>query len=102
MPTYLYFGENEFFLNGIIKQLKTHILDQQWANFNYTEYPPESKETIPQALSEYHDTTSWEWRKISTPTAHYWEFVQKKSCCSWSPFSPKFLQQIPGFSVVTS
>ena len=51
MPTYLYFGENEFFLNGIIKQLKTHILDQQWANFNHTEYPPESKETIPQALS---------------------------------------------------
>lgn len=52
MPTYLYFGENEFFLNRTIKQLKTHILDQQWANFNYTEYPPESKETIPQALSD--------------------------------------------------
>jgi DNA polymerase-3 subunit delta len=52
MPTYLYFGENEFFLTRAIKQLKTHTLDQQWANFNHTEYPPESKETIPQALSD--------------------------------------------------
>ena len=52
MRTHLYFGENEFFLNRTIKQLKTHTLDQQWANFNYTEYPPESKETIPQALSD--------------------------------------------------
>ncbi|WP_254449362.1 hypothetical protein [Anabaena sp. UHCC 0253] len=52
MPTYLYFGEDEFFLNRTIKQLKTHTLDQQWANFNYTEYPPESKETIPQALCD--------------------------------------------------
>ena len=52
MSTYLYFGENEFFLTRTIKQLKTHTLDQQWANFNYTEYPPESKETIPQALSD--------------------------------------------------
>ncbi|WP_039200214.1 MULTISPECIES: DNA polymerase III subunit delta, partial [Aphanizomenon] len=52
MPTYLYFGENEFFLTRTMKQLKTHTLDQQWANFNYTEYPPESKETIPQALSD--------------------------------------------------
>ena len=52
MPTYLYFGENEFFLTRAIKQLKTHTLDQQWSNFNYTEYPPESKKTIPQALSD--------------------------------------------------
>ena len=52
MPTYLYFGEDEFFLTHATKQLKTHTLDQQWANFNYTEYPPESKETIPQALSD--------------------------------------------------
>ena len=52
MPTYLYFGEDEFFLSRTIKQLKTDTLDQQWANFNYTEYPPESKETIPQALSD--------------------------------------------------
>ena len=66
MSTYLHFGENEFFLNRTIKQLKTHTLNQQWANFNHTEYPPESKETIPQALFRYHDTTSWEWRKIST------------------------------------
>jgi DNA polymerase III subunit delta len=43
MSTYLYFGEDEFFLTHAIKQLKTHTLDQQWANFNYTEYPPESK-----------------------------------------------------------
>ncbi|MBD1212953.1 MAG: DNA polymerase III subunit delta, partial [Dolichospermum circinale Clear-D4] len=55
MLTYLYFGENEFFLSLAIKQLKTHTLDQQWSNFNYTEYPPESKETILQAL--YHIMT---------------------------------------------
>ena len=52
MPTYLYFGEDKFFLTRAINQLKTHTLDQQWVNFNYTEYPPESKETIPQALSD--------------------------------------------------
>lgn len=43
MSTYLYFNKDEFFLSRAIKQLKTHTLDQQWANFNYTEYPPESK-----------------------------------------------------------
>jgi len=52
MSTYLYFNKDEFFLSRAIKQLKTHTLDQQWANFNHTEYPPESKETIPQALSD--------------------------------------------------
>ncbi|MFN7500282.1 MAG: hypothetical protein ACK5QV_05590 [Dolichospermum sp.] len=43
MPTYLYFGENEFFLTRTIKQLKTYTLDQQWSNFNYTEYPQNLK-----------------------------------------------------------
>ena len=60
MPTYLYFGEDEFFLTRTIKQLKTHILDQQWANFNYTEYLPESKETIPQALIQQARTLAYE------------------------------------------
>ncbi|MFO5528135.1 MAG: hypothetical protein ACLBM1_09945 [Cuspidothrix sp.] len=53
MPTNLYFGEDEFFLTRTIKKLKTHTLDQQCSNSNYTEYPPESKETIPQALSPH-------------------------------------------------
>ncbi|MFM5958161.1 MAG: hypothetical protein ACKOQ2_13525, partial [Dolichospermum sp.] len=43
---------DELFLTRTIKQLKTHTLDQQWANFNHTEYPPESKEIIPQPLSD--------------------------------------------------
>ena len=64
MLTYLYFGENEFFLNRTIKQLKTHTLDQQWANFNYTEYPPESKETIPQALSDIMTPTVGSGRRL--------------------------------------
>lgn len=49
MPTYLYFGEDEFFLSRTIKKLKTHTLDQQWSNFNYTEYPS--------SIIRYHDTT---------------------------------------------
>ena len=95
MPTYLYFGEDEFFLSRTIKQLKTDTLDQQWANFNYTEYPPESKETIPQALSDLMTPPVGSGGRLVHLPAHYWEFVQKKFCCSWSPFSPQFPQQIP-------
>ncbi|MFM6471793.1 MAG: hypothetical protein ACKPGX_32225 [Dolichospermum sp.] len=32
MPTYLYFCEDEFFLNRAIKKLRSHNLDQQWVN----------------------------------------------------------------------
>jgi hypothetical protein len=85
MSTYLHFGENEFFLNRTIKQLKTHTLNQQWANFNHTEYPPESKETIPQALFRYHDTTSWEWRKISTFAETPTDGIERLSCFELLP-----------------
>ncbi|MFN7415123.1 MAG: hypothetical protein ACK5RT_14720 [Dolichospermum sp.] len=28
--------------------MRSHSLDQQWVNFNYTEYPPEPKKAIEQ------------------------------------------------------
>ena len=75
MPTYLYFGENEFFLTRTIKQLKTHTLDQQWANFNYTEYPPESKETIPQALSDIITLTTDAYKLLIDYTGNHTRLI---------------------------
>ncbi|RUS93430.1 DNA polymerase III subunit delta [Dulcicalothrix desertica PCC 7102] len=51
MPIKLYWGENEFLINRAVQQLLQTVLDKQWVSFNYTEYLPESKETIYQAFS---------------------------------------------------
>lgn len=52
MPIHLYWGEEEFLLHRAIKQLRSQILNEQWASFNYTEYPPDSKDSISQAFAD--------------------------------------------------
>lgn len=52
MPIHLFWGEDEFLLRREVTQLRSHILDPQWQNFNYTEYSPNSKDSIPQALAD--------------------------------------------------
>jgi DNA polymerase III subunit delta len=52
MPIKFYWGENEFLINRAVQQLLQTVLDKQWVSFNYTQYPPESKETIYQTFSD--------------------------------------------------
>lgn len=52
MPVYLFWGEDEFKLQREITQLRSRIIDHQWQHFNYTEYLPNSLDSIPQALAD--------------------------------------------------
>ncbi|MBE9015877.1 DNA polymerase III subunit delta [Chroococcidiopsidales cyanobacterium LEGE 13417] len=52
MPIHIYWGEDEFIMSRAIKQLRSHVLDKQWASFNYSEYPPDSQDSIPQAIAD--------------------------------------------------
>ncbi len=51
MPIHLYWGEEDFFLNRAVKQLRSQVLNPQWTSFNYSEYPP-GAENIPQAFAD--------------------------------------------------
>lgn len=39
-------------MSRVIKQLRSRVLDERWASFNYSEYPPDSKDSIPQAIAD--------------------------------------------------
>ncbi|URD48677.1 DNA polymerase III subunit delta [Chroococcidiopsis sp. CCNUC1] len=52
MPIQIYWGEDEFLMSRVIKQLRSRVLDERWASFNYSEYPPDSKDSIPQAIAD--------------------------------------------------
>ncbi|AFY89312.1 DNA polymerase III subunit delta [Chroococcidiopsis thermalis] len=52
MPIHIYWGEDEFLMSRVIKQLRSRVLDERWASFNYSEYPPDSKDSIPQAIAD--------------------------------------------------
>lgn len=52
MPVHLFWGEDEFLLGREVTQLRTQVLAQEWQHFNYTQYPPDSKDSIPQALAD--------------------------------------------------
>lgn len=52
MPIHLFWGEDEFLLGREVTQMRSQVLDQQWQDFNYTEYPPDSLDSIPQALTD--------------------------------------------------
>ncbi|PSB44795.1 DNA polymerase III subunit delta [Cyanosarcina cf. burmensis CCALA 770] len=52
MPIQIYWGEDEFLMSRAIKQLRSRVLDERWASFNYSEYPPDSKDSIPQAIAD--------------------------------------------------
>ncbi|MEI2579923.1 DNA polymerase III subunit delta [Scytonema sp. PRP1] len=52
MPIQIYWGEDEFLIHRATQELRAHILDKDWNCVNYSEYPPDSKETIPQAFAD--------------------------------------------------
>lgn len=52
MPIHLFWGEDEFLLGREITQLRSQVLDERWQDLNYTEYPPNSKDSIEQALAD--------------------------------------------------
>lgn len=52
MPIYLFYGEDEFLLGREVAQLRLRIIDERWQDFNYNEYPPDSLDSIPQALTD--------------------------------------------------
>ncbi len=52
MPIYLFWGEDEFKQQREVTQLLKRIIDRQWQHFNYTEYAPDSLDSIHQALAD--------------------------------------------------
>ena len=52
MPIHLFWGEDEFLLGREVAQLRSQVLDERWQDLNYTEYPPNSKDSIEQALAD--------------------------------------------------
>ena len=52
MPIHLFWGEDEFKLQREVAQLRSQVLDERWQDLNYTEYPPNSKDSIEQALAD--------------------------------------------------
>ena len=52
MPVHLFWGEDEFKLQREVAQMRSQVLDQRWQDLNYTEYPPNSKDSIEQALAD--------------------------------------------------
>jgi len=52
MPIHLFWGEDEFKLQREVAQLRSHIIDERWQDFNYTEYQPNSLDSIDQAIAD--------------------------------------------------
>ena len=52
MPIHIYWGADDFLISRAIKQLRSRVLDKQWSSFNYSQYPPDSKDSIPQAIAD--------------------------------------------------
>lgn len=52
MPIHLFWGEDEFLMERSVNNLRLQVIDEQWKDFNYTQYPPDSKDSIPQALAD--------------------------------------------------
>lgn len=52
MPVYLFWGEDEFLLQREVQQLRSQLVNDQWSFFNYSEYPPNLPDSIPQALAD--------------------------------------------------
>ena len=52
MPTYFYWGEDDFAIAKAVKSLQSQILDDNWLDFNYHQYPGDREETTIEALNE--------------------------------------------------
>ena len=52
MPIYLYWGDDEFALNRVVKGLRDRTLDPDWASFNYDKIPADQPNALVQALNQ--------------------------------------------------
>lgn len=52
MPIHLFWGEDEFLMEQSVNNLRSQVVDRQWKDFNYTQYSPQSKSSIEQALAD--------------------------------------------------
>lgn len=52
MPVYLYWGEDEFAIAQAVTKLKQKVLDPNWLQFNYQQFPGDNSDTIIDALNE--------------------------------------------------
>lgn len=52
MPTYFYWGDDEFRLNQAVAALRDRTLDADWASFNYDRIPGDQADGVIQALNQ--------------------------------------------------
>lgn len=52
MPTYLYWGEDDFSLTKAVQKLRTKVLDPNWSQFNYDQIAGDKSEHLFQALNQ--------------------------------------------------
>lgn len=52
MPTYLYWGEDDFAIAQALEQLKLKVLDPSWLQFNYHKLSGDSPEAIIEGLNQ--------------------------------------------------
>ena len=52
MPIYFYWGEDDFAIAKSVKKLHNQVLDPNWIDFNYHQYPGDNPERIIEGLNE--------------------------------------------------
>lgn len=52
MPTYYFWGDDDFQLQGAVRQLRQKTLEADWASFNYDIIPPDQADGPIQALNQ--------------------------------------------------
>lgn len=52
MPTYLFWGEDDFTIAQAIEQLKQKIIDPNWSQFNYQKISGDSTDSVTEALNQ--------------------------------------------------
>ncbi|MDJ0590588.1 MAG: DNA polymerase III subunit delta [Pleurocapsa sp. MO_226.B13] len=52
MPTYLYWGEDDFAIARAVDNLQTQVVDSNWSQFNYHQIPGDLPEAIIEALNQ--------------------------------------------------
>lgn len=52
MPVYLYWGEDDFAIAQAVEKLQTKVLDPNWLQFNYHQFPGDRSETIIEGLNQ--------------------------------------------------
>ena len=52
MPTYLFWGEDDFAITQAVENLKQTVLDPNWLQFNYHQLPGDSNDSIIEGLNQ--------------------------------------------------